>query len=208
MASLGTMKARIADELARSDLTSQIASAIGSAISFYEGSRFYFNEARGTFSTVARQEWYTATEFADLPNVLQIDSMRCLLSNRWFVMVPRTWAELQWRSSGITQNADPTDYAYYRQQIRLYPIPQGVRTIEVTYVQALGVPASDSASNGWTDEGEELIRQHAKVDLFENVIRDPGEADRIRLRENEIFKQLAGLTRQLAGSGSVRAYYL
>lgn len=208
MPSLGTMKTRIADELARSDLTSQIANAIGSAISFYEGSRFYFNEARGTFSTVAGQEWYTSTQFVDLPNVLKIDTMRCLLNNRWFVMVPRTWAELQWRSSGITQNADPTDYAYYRQQLRLYPIPQGVRTIEVTYVQMLGVPATDTASNGWTNEGEELIRTHAKVDLFESVIRDPGEADRLRIREDQINKQLMSLTRQLAGSGSVRPHYL
>ena len=36
MATLAVMKARIADELARTDLTSQIALAIQSAIDFYE----------------------------------------------------------------------------------------------------------------------------------------------------------------------------
>jgi hypothetical protein len=207
MPNLSVMKSRIANELARTDLSAEIANAIASAVSFYEGSRFYFNEARGTFSTVAGQEWYTSSEFTDLPSVLKIDTMRCLLSNRWFVMVQRTWAELQWRSSGITQNADPTDFAYYRQQLRIYPIPQAVRTIEVTYVQAFGVP-DDNASNGWTNEGEELIRTHAKADLFENVIRDPAEADRLRVREDQVNKQLASLTRQLAGSGAVRAHYL
>ena len=49
---LAAMKARIADEFARDDLTEQIALAIVDAIKFYKDQRFEFNESRDiTFAT-------------------------------------------------------------------------------------------------------------------------------------------------------------
>ena len=51
MATLGTMKTRIANELARADLTSELAGAITSAIAHYERRRWWFLESESTFTT-------------------------------------------------------------------------------------------------------------------------------------------------------------
>ena len=57
MTILSVMQARIADDLARPDITNQIADAINDAIAHYQSTRFYFTETRtASFSTVAGQE--------------------------------------------------------------------------------------------------------------------------------------------------------
>src|SRR5262252_6598248 len=66
--SLGYMQDRIADELMRGDLYSQIATAINDAIIIYQHERFRFNETfTCTFQTVVGQQNYNAsnTTFTD-----------------------------------------------------------------------------------------------------------------------------------------------
>ena len=76
------MKTRIADEIARDDLTTQIGYAINDAISAYNNERFYFNETRDlTFYTVASQELYTSSDLADMPNILKIDWIKLYINN-------------------------------------------------------------------------------------------------------------------------------
>lgn len=58
MATYGDMQARIADELARTDLAAEIQNEIQTAISYYENERFWFNEGQWTFNTVNAQELY------------------------------------------------------------------------------------------------------------------------------------------------------
>lgn len=59
MTTLATLKAEIADDLDRTDLTTAIASEINKAISFYQDTRFYFNETRDcVIATAADQRLY------------------------------------------------------------------------------------------------------------------------------------------------------
>ena len=76
MSTLTALKATIADDLARSDMGSQIAAAITAAITHYKTTRFYFNETRGsTFTTVASQSRYTSADDADIPLWFDLDDV-------------------------------------------------------------------------------------------------------------------------------------
>lgn len=205
MATLGTMKARIADELARANLTSQIALAIASAIDFYEDQRFWFNETRGSFSTVAAQEWYSSTDWTALPCVLDFDSVRITVSTQPYALTKRTFDWMENASSGTSTTGDPTDYCFYGQEIRLYPVPSAVRTISVAYVKAFAALTGDTDSNAWTTEAEELIRLHAKIDLMVNVIREKNdEVPKLEEREAMILSKLRRRTGRAVATGMVQ----
>lgn len=217
----GDLQARIADELIRSDLTSQIKIAILSAITTYQRERFYFNESRSsTFSTVAGQEFYTSADLAAIPNLINIDTVLFYQSPSYrYPLDVRTWDELElWSLNPNTVSGFPSDYAYYAQQLRLYPIPSGVYTVRLSGVQRLTPDplSADSDTNAWMTDGEELIRQRAKGDLLINTIRDPdyqaGQAQLAMMGESYLchaeksaYLAVRGQTTQLLSSGRVRA---
>lgn len=210
----GDMQTRIADELARSDLTGQIRLAIQSAIRHYERRRFPWNEAIGTFSTVAGQETYGAAALADLATLAKIDAVRLTLSGGSFALLrPATLGEiLAWNSSAAV-TGEPARWCFHARQLRLHPIPAAVRTVTVAYVDKLASLSASGDSNAWVDDagGEELIRVRAKIDLLENVVREGEgfvEARALRAREAEILRELSAETAALAGSGRVVAEYL
>jgi hypothetical protein len=208
MATLGTMKTRIADEIARSDLTSQIAAAILSAIEFYDRRRFWFNETEATFNTVAGTDAYTSATATFLSTLIEDDSMTVTVSDSKEPMHKISFAEMQRYRIDNVQSGAPTHYAYYRQRLYLHPVPDAAYPIIVFHTGTLGIPASDGASNAWTTEAEELIRLRAKADLFENVIREFGEADRLRAREQEALQSLIRFTNGRTATGFVVAEYL
>ena len=190
MSTFLTMKTRIQDELQRgSRLTSQIESAIISALRFYKRYKFRFNIARTT-TTLSPD-----VEYIDLPSdfieadtmVLQKDSELDFMEERSHFWIDR---EKQWTS----YRSRPYVYAVQADELRLYPTPDsGSYSLVMTYHYELSEPTSDSFTSAWFTDGEELIRTHAKVDLLESVIRGPesmDEAGRLRLRETEVLKQL------------------
>src|SRR3990167_8249278 len=76
MTTLAVMKSQLADDLNRTDISTQIATAIESAIDHYRQTRFYWNETRGsTFATVASQSRYTSSDDADIPLWFQLDKV-------------------------------------------------------------------------------------------------------------------------------------
>ena len=96
MSTFGNMMDRIADELDRTDLTSQIQKAIQTAIDRYERKRFWFNEARSiTFNTVDGQEFYTSSDNSAIPNLLQIDVVRLTVSGSDKIELERVPSQTQ-----------------------------------------------------------------------------------------------------------------
>lgn len=170
------MQTRISDELARDDLSSQVQLAILSAIDHYERERFYFTEGTATFSTVAGQEYYSSSDLADIATLVEIDSLRITVNSTRYTLCRRDFAYIDEIAASSTTTGDPTDFCYYKQQIRLYPTPSSVRTITMAYIKRLTALSSSSDSNAWTTDAEEMIRMRAKADLLYNVIRDPEEA--------------------------------
>lgn len=187
MATYLDMQTRIADELDRSDLTAQIKKAILSAVAHYERKSFYFSETSFTFSTVAGQEYYgtaDAAAIATSPSIERINgaynALRVELTKRPFSYINEISV------IGTTSRAEPSDWAYRAEQIRLYPIPDAVYTMTAFNIPRLTALSADGDTNAWTNDAEELIRTRAKIDLILNVIRGSDmEAEVIGLKSQE-----------------------
>jgi hypothetical protein len=192
MPDLATLKSRIASDLHRSNLTAVIASAITDAIAEYQGRRFAFNQVRDTFLTVAGQEFYAeGTDPDDIPDdIAELDAVTATINGRRCRLDPWSFGEGETFSTMTTSLGQPTRFAWYAQQIRLYPIPDGAYTVTLSYLQRIAAPASDATSNAWTTEAEQLIRAAVKKSICRDYLRDqPGEAAAERA-ETQAFRRL------------------
>lgn len=206
MSTLGTMEDRIIDELARSDLQSQIRKAIQSAVKHYERQRFYFNETQVTLTTSSSQEYYSSADNADIPNLVEIDSVRQTIGSTHEPLNERDFAYIDAVSSSSSAFGDPTDYAYYAQKLRFYPVPNQARTIVVSGVKKLATLSTTTDTNAWMTDAEELIRMRAKCDVFANVIRDVSGEELARCKQYEMdaLNELRGETAQRTMTGRTR----
>lgn len=199
------MKARIADELARSDLTSQIAYAITDAIDRYQAERFWFNESRDlTFSTVASQEYYTSSDNSLIPNLYAIDYVVMTVGGVVNELSRYTPAQIERLSDNGTQTGEPTSYAYFQKKIRLYPVPTQVYTVRAAGHVKVAAPASDNeADNVWMTDAERLIRARAKYNIALDVLRDTDLATVQAAAVNDAHEQLKGRTNRQVGTGII-----
>lgn len=190
MSTYATMQTRIADELARSDLTSQIKLAILSAVSHYEGNRFWFNEGQATASTTDGTEYYA------VPSDFQsVDSLRITVNGTTYTLEVRPWAWMDEVQSNALYKGQPVYYAIYAEQLRLYPIPDATYTLKLSYLKSFTTLSADGDTNAWMVEGERLIRMRAKWDLFSNVIRTaPEEETKCKAAEMDELDKLESRT--------------
>jgi hypothetical protein len=207
---LAIMKARIADELARSDLTSQIAYAIGDAIDAYKDERFHFNESRAiTFVTSADQEFYDSTDAAALATINKIDYVTLYLGDQPFQLEALTPAQIEHSSTNGTSTGQSSWYCWYGEQIRLYPVPSGAWTVRIGAAVNAAAPADDDeASNPWMTHAERLIRSRAKMELALHVLKDIDLAQTMGQAVEEAFQQLKEKSNRLTqvGEGRIRPF--
>lgn len=206
MTTLAQMKARIADELARDDLSSQIAYAINDAISAFEDDRFLFNERRtNTFSTVALQEFYDEADAAFIGTITKIDYLACYVGNQPYQLLPMRPVDMEHFSTNGTSTGQPSWYGLYDRKIRFYPVPDAAYTIRVAATVDLAPPATDrEANNPWMTTAERLIRSRAKMELALHVLRDLELAATMQQAVDEAFIQLKSRTAQLTQTGEGR----
>jgi hypothetical protein len=206
---LAIMKARIADELARSDLTSQIAYAITDAIAAYTGERWWFNESRTSvsFSTVDGTEFYTSSDDADIANIRRIDYAVLYVGNDVRKLEYNSPETMEYLSANGTQEGTPWSYGWYDNKIRFYPVPDAVYTVRIAAHVKVAAPASDGeANNPWMTDAERLIRSRAKMELALHVLKDDDTAARMAEAVKEAWSDLKSTTNQLfAGDGRIRA---
>lgn len=186
MATYLDLQNRIAADLTRDDLTSQIKSAIGDAVKHYETSRFWFNTTRSkTFQTVAGQAVYGAAALAEIPNIVRIDHLFLPLAGTVYDLTRQEPDEFEWLAS--TYLGKPTDYTYVDNTILLWPTPVTAYTMRPHMHYRLAALSADADTNAWCNEAEQLIRCHAKLLLYANVLEDTDGMARMQ-SEIEAFK--------------------
>ena len=191
----GTMQARIADEMNRTDLTAAIQSAIQSAIRYHSGTRFWWNEARATTAdgfgpTVAGTEWY------DLPTDFEVfDTLSASVNGDTYLLeqIPADYGE-QIQVDAAFHTGQPWKFSIYRGQVRLYPVPNGAFPLILSYVKSLATLSADGDTNAWMTHGEELIRLRAKADLYINYLENPGMAQAMDFAEQRVLGRLKSRT--------------
>jgi len=183
MPTLASLRVKIADDLHRGDLDTQISDAITNAIRRYNRERLWFLEGTATLTLAASTSSY------DLPTDFRaVDSVLLNTSGRLYPLDQVSYNEIDSEDDG-TFTGDPSQYAIYGKKIRFYPTPQSANSTVVSYLKALDEPSA-AGSNSWTEEGYDLIRYAAEKELYRNVLRNPEMAQMSYDGEREAFQSL------------------
>jgi|SRR5581483_2822541 len=195
----------IASDLSRTDLTSQIKSAIGDAIEQYSNSRFYFNVTRSfTFNTVVGQRAYGASDLAQIPNIIGIDTMFLFDGGRPLELDKYEADEFEWLQSTSTGNGRPCAYTYIDSQILVWPLPNAIYPIRPHMHYVLDPLVNDTDTNAWTNDAEKLIRCHAKLLLYTNVLEDTDGMQRMSVQIQSYMDSLTYQTSARMATGRIR----
>jgi hypothetical protein len=210
MSDFGTMVTRIENEIHRTNIRSQVRSAIKSAIAHYEQDKpFYWNDERSEATTVVSQRYMPLpTDFVDF---LGTYPLQITVNQSTYPLNRRSWDYLQLIDlDNVVGEGIPFDWAYGDQQIRLYPVPQAAYELRLFYKKRLAELSNDSDTNEWTQPagGERLIRARAKWDLYANVIHQPEKGQIQKAAEIDAYNKVAGIGIRRKISGSITPSYL
>ncbi len=203
MSTFADMVSKIADDMKREDLTTNIGVAVNRAISHYAGQDpFYFNEATGTFSTVASQKIYTSTDtnITDIASILMVKI--AINASTLIELTPRTFQYIE--QLDVNSNpGQPFDYAYYNESFYIYPIPDAVYTVTVYYYK--DYPELEGAqSNDFTNFAEDLIEARARWNLYSATIQDVEAAKLAKDQEMDALQALRYSSARKMSTGKVR----
>jgi hypothetical protein len=201
----GDLISRIIGELhlETASYTVQVIDAINSAVAFYRPQRFWFTEGTTDLPLGTQGSVVLSSEF---PDSITFDNVRIADDSGTFVPITQqNWADFQLHES---MTALPTHWALHHGLLHVWPYNNSTRTLQVDWHGLMTMTACDSSSCVWTNEAEELIRLHAKVDLCENFLQDLPAADRHRGREGTVLNQLVTETINRLGLGDNMRSYL
>ena len=163
------IKARIADELNRTDLTTQISQSVISAVEHYERERWWFEENVDISLTTTPSVAYLSDPI--ISSIAVIDKIQITVGGAKYTLQKITYDEYASFATSTT-SGQPSMYAYYQDRLFFYPTPGSAYALTVSCVQRLTTLSGDSDNNGFTNYCEELIRQRAKADIRCNLILD------------------------------------
>lgn len=199
------LRSQIATDLTRDDLTAEIKSAVGDAIDHYETSRFYFNVTRSlTFPTVAGQSAYGGSDLAQIPDIIGLDTLFLHDGTRPLELDKYEADEFEWLQGSMTGAGRPCAYTYVDSQILLWPVPVTVYTMRPHMHYKLAPLVEDADTNAWCNDAEQLIRCHAKLLLYTNVIEDTEGMQRMQLQIQPLADRLAYKTSARQATGRIR----
>lgn len=198
MSTFAQMRSVIADDLDRSDMTTQINRAINRAISYYQKERFWFNETTGTFSTIASQSSYGSSD--GIPtDIAEIDYMEVTnaTNDKPEIRLAESVDEIMKLIGAGGTSSYPEQYVYYQEKFYFYPIPTAVKTITVYYQQKYAELSSDSDTNDWTTYAEDLIEARACWWIYTRILKDAEQASMYKAIELDALDSLQAQTGKL-----------
>lgn len=196
----GDMVNRIARELRRDDLTAEIKEAVATAVDHYRGQRFWFNECEVTAQmTVGTDIYALPTDYKELDEIWLEDS-----AGQKYDLRQVTYEEIV--RVDTQTNAFPSEFTIYRDQLYVRPPTNRVLTMRMGYQRDIDLTASSTVttSNVWTTDAEEMIRCHAKSDVFEHRLRNIRQADRMAGKARAAWTRLKEDSVDHASSGHIK----
>ena len=204
MSTLNELRNGIISDMARENeegITAAVDNAISLSIRHYETQPWWFLETQANFVTV------NGTEYYDLPSDFGTTEVSIVINinNNTYPLIKRHYTYLEdVYTAGTIFSGYPSDYAVFQQQIRLYPVPNGAYTATLSYVQKLGIPASDGASNAWTEDCEPMIRARAEWQLYSLRYHDLEAATVTKQVETDSLTALRRQHGQRVSTGATR----
>lgn len=210
MTTLADIMADIADDVddTTGEYGDQIKKAIQGAQRYCARDSYYFNETRDvTFSTVADQEWYDSSDNANIPTLVRIVAAYSEDAQGQRTPLKRVSNDdLELLSDNSASTGEPSCWAYFNKQIRLYPIPGSTTytiRLQLSPYRLTDLSEPDD-TNAWLDEAYDMIKARAKYIFFTNTIKDAALAGAAL---NDYHDQKARLdveTSSRSGTGIIR----
>lgn len=195
------LQSRIADDLSRTDLTSQIKENILLAIQNYKHERFWFNEASTTLTATL-----SSAQVAAPTGILEIDKLYITISSTNIELIQKDLNTIvEYRP---TTNGRPLSYAYYGNQFELDRKSDSAYSLPLYYLKELSALSADADTNAWTTDAEDLIVFHAEKGLYANVIKDTEKAATAQAQETAALTQLRARRTGRIATGYTKAVYL
>lgn len=207
MATYGAAVDLILTELARSDtsITAVVEREFQKAIDFYQFDRFWFNEARISF-TASNTIYYPMSSFSAA--LLEIDQVTVTVSGSVIELMPQQHSKLQRMDvSGFT--GYPTHWALFAEQIRLYPkAPSGsVYQVDVLGTKKLATLSASTDANAWSTEALNLMSSRVQKHIWSLRFKDVDKAAYHGQIEIEEYGRLMARTERLISSGKISPGY-
>ena len=199
MTDFSTLKARVADELNRSDLTSQIASAVTRAIDFYADERLSFNEGRLTVTTTAD------SDYVDHPAGLRkVDYVYATVGAHKYKLVKREFDELETWHGASNSSGQPLDFANRGGQFYIFPTPNKAYTLTVTGLYDEPALSADDDTNDWcAGIPQDLIVARAKFTIGRDILFDDEMMRNSALAEREALLRLRAEDNEMTSDNKV-----
>lgn len=202
----------ILTNLARSDtsLTVVVEREFQRAVEFYASERFWFNEARTSFTASATIYYPLATIFpatsAYSAGYVEIDQLSINVNGSVYEMQPRTHQELV-RIDLSGQTGEPALWAIFGEQFRLYPKCASGTTyqIDVDGTRRLATLSASTDTNAWTNEGLNLISARVEGMLWARKFMDPTRAEIASVVEQQELTKLRERTERYLSTGTLKA---
>ena len=208
MTTLSILKSTIADDIARPDLTTQIAAAITQAISFYQEEHLFWMESRSnTFNTVAAQSAYTSSDSTNIPLWIKITDLfiEDSDSQRYGPLCRLDQWEMEQLLDDGASSGRPDSWSLYNDTMYFHPIPDAVYTVRPMGQLTIAAPSSDSEPNNkWMVQGYELIRCAAKGYVFLHTMKDPDQASVMAIAAERELNKLRRDTSKRTATGAIR----
>jgi len=201
------LKAQILDDLARSDLTTQVDTAIDWALNYYADDRFWFNEVVNASTTLSSS--LAMISFSVLPYRFQkIDRLRLELNSIYYDLYHRDYDWIMARQD-MRVVAQPMEYCVYADKVQFDVLADQNYTLNIDGLVSLANAASNTYTaqdaSEWFNTASELIRSAVKRNLYSQVLKDPDMASVCVQSEQDAYSFLKGITNRKKTTGYIRA---
>ena len=206
MATFEEMQNRIADDLNRTDLTTQIKKAINRAVEFYEKERFWFNESVWSFSASNGVEEVSFSS-ALTTDVFERDAVTLTRSaTDIYPLDEITFQELRRIATSGTSNSQgpPSRYATFNNRWFFYPVPDSNYVLHVYGQKGYATLSASGDTNDFTTDAEDLIEARARWWLYARVLKDMPNATVAKTEEIEALQSLRSKSTSRISTGRVK----
>jgi hypothetical protein len=220
----GGLKALIASDLRRSNLTTEIATAVLDAIRDHETERFWWNDTAPRPYTITvtpnggaagsgvpgnanpQGDVYFLSPQGNVQEFVKIDMVRALIPGVWYTVKATDWTTIEFFYSTLS-NGQPSWWAYQNGYLRIYPLPSQPYPLRIFGQFRWPALVNDSDINPWTDDGRNLIRYTALKRLYSYPIRDMQQVANAEQAGERALDYLRRETDRRSRQGRMRAYY-
>lgn len=207
MATRSDIEAQIADDLARTDLSTQITRGVDAAIRAYRFERFGFNEAYRVTATASVSLDTLALSDVSV-RFRKIDRLRLIRDAGDYLDLYRRDYDWIMSRQDVRVLALPVEYAVYNNTIHFDSLADQTYTLLIDGIKELGTGTTASYSAGdtsaWFNEARELIRHRAKREVYAHVLKDMELASAAATAEKDAYNTLKAEAGQQETTGFIR----